>query len=208
MLRISTPMKLPKIVPRPPNRATPPMITAAITCSSRLTPALSGARPTRPNSSAAPRPQSPPISTKQTSLTRRGVDAVVARRLEVAAGGIDVAAELGAREHDAADQHDDQHRDENVRDRRAGKVRADDLIERKVGVLRRDRVAARDGVGGAAQQRQHAERGDERRQADAGDEEPVDRADHEPDHDHDAGREPGIDASRSSWNDIRISRKP
>ncbi len=70
MLRISTPMKLPKIVPRPPNSATPPMITAAITCSSRLTPALSGARPTRPNSSAALRPHSPPISTKHTSFTR------------------------------------------------------------------------------------------------------------------------------------------
>src|SRR4051794_12287966 len=39
-----TPTKLPKIVPLPPNSPTPPTMIAAITCSSRLTPALSGAR--------------------------------------------------------------------------------------------------------------------------------------------------------------------
>src|SRR5437899_9483977 len=71
MPRISTPIRLPKTVPRPPNSPTPPMITPAITCSSKPLPPLNGELASRPNWSAAARATNPPVTMKQVHLMRR-----------------------------------------------------------------------------------------------------------------------------------------
>ena len=59
---ISAPIRVPMIVPRPPNRLVPPITTAVIADSSYITPAVGSAAFTRAMNSSPARPARPPDS--------------------------------------------------------------------------------------------------------------------------------------------------
>ena len=192
------------IVPEPPSVLTPPTTAAAIAASSRPEPAVTLIVPNRPTYRNPASPASAPHATKAAIWMRR-----VASPAWRAASGLEPSAYRWrpARVYCSTRWSDD---DDDERERRTSCApRSRPIVNTvlrgrstsHVGQLAGgDRLAA--GVAGqhAAEDRQRAERDDDRRHPGDGDEHAVDEAE-------DARRSPTANATATSGGQVRVARR-
>ena len=164
----------PAIVPRPPKIETPPSSTAVTTVSSKPMPTFAAAVELRREMTTPASAATAPESDEQRQLDPLDAQAGEERRLLVGADGVDRAPERREVQEHREQDGEDGEQDDHVRHRGPGEV-----PERAVGPGGREvghRVVADDDERQAAEQRERADRHRQRRQAEAGDEQAVERA--------------------------------
>ena len=194
------PINAPITVPDPPVSAVPPMTAAAMASRVRLLPPASGAA--EPETVAVIKPVNAARSTQDHEggdLYAVGAHADLASGQQVAAGGDHMQAKDGAGKDERQDQHDDHCPDDR---REAGEtVPREERIERTESILTEDQVegllhrhpdglTVRERDRDASQQKEHAERGNQRWDAQLDGDESVDEPDADAEQDGNRRRHP------------------
>ena len=171
--------------PSPPRMLVPPTMIPVRTVNVRKLPAAAWALRTRDASMVPASAAAVPLSANV--ATRNGVDpdAAEPRRLGVAAGRVDVAAEGRPAEQDHREDRDDDHHPGAARD--AEDLRRGEGLELRV-IEHHDEVAVGRDRADAADDERHRERADQRVDPEARDDDAVREPDDQPD--RDAGEDP------------------